>query len=188
MSYQYSSRPLEWKEFKKLMREMNRSIADKHNIYRKKYAQIQTLMAIGAYLGPLAMELLSIKWNQVRGVGAYFFVNESYRQPLVIDKELKSIIDKNYNIVNPLSDQAYIISENAAGLSGKPLAPIKFNNMLDNVFKQFGIDIPSPSSITLRRTFARKVWQDDGGSEGITQELAMELRLYAGSVKRYIQT
>ncbi|MEM9857239.1 MAG: hypothetical protein AAF843_07775 [Bacteroidota bacterium] len=187
MSYQYSSRPLEWKEFKKLMREMNRSIADKHNIYRKKYAQIQTLMAIGAYLGPLAMELLSIKWNQVRGVGAYFFVNESYRQPLVIEKELKSIIDKNYNIVNPLSDQAYIISENA-GLSGKSLAPIKFNNMLDNVFKQFGIDIPSPSSITLRRTFARKVWKDDRKSERIIKELAMELRLYVGSVERYVQT
>ncbi|MEM7107811.1 MAG: hypothetical protein AAF519_06270 [Bacteroidota bacterium] len=186
MSYTYSSRPLLWQEFQGLMREMNKTIADTGDIHRKKYAKIQTLIAIGAYLGPLAMELLSIKWYQVKDFGAYFFVNESYRQPLVIGKALKSIVDRNYKVINPLSNQAYVMGENT-GLTEKAIAPRRFTTILKNVFNEYGIDIPAASNATLRRTFARKVWTDDKQSKDILEELAVELRLYIGSVEKYVQ-
>lgn len=186
MTYLYNSRPMTREEYEYLIQRMDKSMKEPVHLDTRKQAALQTLIALGVHLGPLAYELLSITWSQVVDVGAYFFVKESYRQPLVLERDLLIMIKRNYEIVKPLSRSSLVFPGTTSSTQNRPIPPIRFNNMLANLFGEYDIQISDPNTNTLRRTFARKVWMEFNGSEDIVKELAIELRLYKGSVRRYV--
>ncbi len=186
MSYLFNSRPLTWEEYEYLIQKMDESINNPSESQPKKVASLQTLVALGVHLGPLSNELLRITWDQVVNVGSFTFKREQYRQPLVLEPDLRAIIKKNYERIQPLSKGAMILPDKT-GSSQRPIAALRFNNMLKNHLEECEIEISDPNANTLRRTFALKMWKDFNGSEEIVEVLAKELRLNKGSVIRYIQ-
>ena len=186
MSFVYSSRPLDWSEYLQVMMYLGHSIHGTDNLHQKKYAAVQTLVSLGVHLGPQALELLSIRWSEVIHRGAYIFANESHRQPLVLEPYLIQVIKRNYKLIKPASPHCLIMTDNL-GAAGQAIQPRRFNNILADVFKTAGINVDAPSSNTLRRTFARKIWLENGKSEDIIDELSNELRLGKGGVRRYIE-
>lgn len=184
MSYWYDSKPLRWNTFEWLMARMDERISDPQNLHRLKEARIQTLIAAGAYLGPMAVELLGMRWSDLRNSLAYFFCCEPHRQPLVIDPDFRQIVTKNYRLVQPQYRHELVLMRSR---EQRPYLPQMFNRVLAATFASFGLRVKVPTAYTLRRTFARKIWESEQGSEAIVKELATEFKMRKGSIKTFVR-
>lgn len=183
--YNDQSRAVEWQTFQTFLRDIDRYIEDGLNINQKDYAIYQTLIAIGGYFGPIISELLSIQWAQIYGPGSYIFTKEVHRQPLVIEPELRMLINRNYEIIKPPHLKTFILIDPKQFLN-RPAEPEKFNTDLSRLFTQFDIMAKKPFAMTLRKTFARKVLLDNN-TENFRKELAFELQISRQSLRSFIK-
>lgn len=180
------TQPLTWEQFEKLMLDMTAIIQSSEDRLKRKYAMYQTGIACGAYLGPTTNELLSIRWCDIKGVGAYIFKLETHRSPIVIPTELRVLIKKNYDILRPFSTQEFVIKDAFKDIN-KPIWGGVFNNVFLKILDQHGIDIPCPSVQTLRKTFARQTYLELGSTPEAIDLLAHELNYTRNNIANYIK-
>lgn len=177
------TKPMDWGQVEWLMSAMS-NYQDSSEYNQRKYAMYQVSIACGCYFGPTARELFSIRWKDIRGVGAYIFRCEPERSPLVIPPELRAIIDQNHTFLRPFSERDYVISTVD---NQKPVWSKVYNNVLAKVLYKFGIYIPNASAQTLRRTFALKVWHEFDNAQQASKELSKELNYPAADIPNYIK-
>lgn len=182
----YLTSPIEWSRYEGLMHQMDVFIEEQAGYKKVKYAMFQTSIACGCHFGVLTKELLSLRWNDVVGVGAYYFKHKPNRSPILIDQRLKELIKKNMTAVKPLSQSQLIINESLLP-TDKVISPRKYNTILQRIFDQFDLDVQGASVQTLQRTFARKVWQELGQTDDALLELSKELGYKIGPIRHYVQ-
>ena len=154
--------------------------------YKKiKYAKYQTSIALGCNLGLTFKELIRFRWIDVVGVDRYVFKDEPHRPPIVISEEIDEMVMRNYAIVNPMSNEHYIVNSSLSA-NNKLIAPHQYNAALKSIFENFGIVVPTPCSQTLRRTYARKIWVDQGKSEDALHELSEILQCNLNRSRKYV--
>ncbi len=178
------TKPMDWSQVEWLMSSMSNNHEESEYIQRK-YAMYQVSIACGCHFGPTARELFSIKWKDIRGVGAYMFRYEPQRSPIVIQPELRAIIEENHAFLRPFSQQEYIVTNSLE--NNKPVWGRVYNNVLEKLLHKFGIYIPNPSAQTLRRTFALKVLEDLDNEHLAIKELSRELGYPIDQIPRYIK-
>lgn len=188
--------PLHWEEeFQKLLRDLSVSIHEASGQKKVTLARYQTAIAIGGYLGPRAKELLSLKWFDFLGKSEsdlYEFKTEKQRKIYFNDKLLK-LINSNYLIVDPINIHDYILQspKNPA----KAITTRAFNKAFKSLLESHSISTDNPSSHTLRKTFAHRIFQNQGANEKALIMLAEILnhsstkytRRYLGIRKRQIK-
>lgn len=185
MSYLYQSEPLPWEVYELLMRRMDTFIDDASDHTKIKYAGYQTVIAVGCHFGPKAKELLTMRWSDLLQVGTYLFRQEAQRSPLVIEGDLRAIVNRNHRIVKPSYAQQYILQGSSA--NDKPLISRHFNTALSRMFEQFDIKVEAPSVMTLRKTFALKIWAEYGKSDEGLAVLSKEFALPKHSVRQMLK-
>ena len=183
MSYLYDQKPIEWSEFMKLMEAMNKDIKGADDISSIRLARKQTSIALGAFLGLRAKELLFTRWSEVANHIYYKFKFEA-RPRIKLDLYLKKMIRKNWILINPLKF-GYILPDPFDASS--PITPLKFNNILHQLFAKYDISTPAPTTLTLRKTYALKVWQENGFSDQMLKNLSEELGYDLATMKLFVK-
>lgn len=163
---QTSCSPLKWdEEFQKLLRDLSIAIHEAGGQRKITLARYQTAIAIGGYLGPRAKELLHLTWFDFIGKSAkdlYEFKTEKNRKIYYNDKLLR-LVNANYLIVDPVNVHDFILQSPAH--PGRAITTRGFNKALQKLFKEYKIYTDNPSSHTLRKTFARRIFQNKGADE-----------------------
>ena len=179
------TRPLEWPVFEKFLRNMTFLIQQQHGPQQRIYASLQTAIALAGHLGLGMLELSAATWRQVKGKRVYTFVIERHRGRLPIDADLRATIDANYDILQPSLDQS--VCKEAYFPDNTTMYPSLFSKYLEQLFTQLQINVPHPSIVTLRRTYARKRWLVDfEGSPHAFKKLAVELKMTESATRAFV--
>lgn len=158
-------------------------------------ARYQTAIAIGGYLGPRAKELLHFTWFDFldkQEKDLFEFKTEKHRKAYFNDKLLR-LVHSNYAIVDPLNVHDYILQSPAH--PGKPITTRSFNRGFHKLLDKVEITTDNPSSHTLRKTFASRVFKLKGAdeqalifvSEILNHSSTQYTRKYLGIRKRQIR-
>lgn len=158
--------PLHWEnQFQKLLKDMSVAIHEMDGTRKVTLARYQTAIAIGCYLGPRAKELRTFIWNDFIGKSSkdlFEFKTEKHRK-IHFNEKLIRLLHANYKIIDPINIHDYILQ--SPSHPGKAISTRAFNKGLLYWFKYFGIKTDNPSSHTLRKTFAQRVFKNRGASE-----------------------
>ncbi len=131
---------------------------------KKHLACYQTSIAIGGYLGPRAKELLQFTWHHVinkKEKDLYEFKTEKNRK-VYYNNKLLQLVKANFQIIDPINVHDFILASNELN---KPITTRAFNKSFKHILKQYSIETDNPSSHTLRKTFAYRVFKNEGGDE-----------------------
>lgn len=163
---------------------------------KKTMARYQTAIAIGGYLGPRAKELLHFTWFdfvEKTEKDLFEFKTEKDRK-VYFNKKLLRLIRSNYAIVDPDNVHEYIMQ--GPGQPGRPISTVAFNKTFKKLLERFEIETDNPSSHTLRKTFAARVFRKQGADENalifvseiLNHSSIQYTRKYIGIRKRQIRT
>ncbi len=146
-------------------------------------ARYQVAIAFGCYHGPIFRELAHLQWQDLQG--AFYTFRFESRDSVVIDQNLKPMVARNYQWAN--ADRADQRLLQHPLVRDKMVSARLFNQTLRHIFNDFGIDSPDVNFQTLRKTFARKVYEDMGRSEMALEILAHELGYSGHQVKAFVR-
>ncbi|QSE96512.1 tyrosine-type recombinase/integrase [Fulvivirga lutea] len=158
--------PLDWdREFQKLLKELSVAIHEAEGERKVTLARYQTAIAIGGYLGPRAKELLHFTWFDFLGKSekdVYEFKTEKNRK-IYFNEKLLKLISANYKIIDPNNVHDFILE--SPKHPGKPISTRAFNKAFKKVLENYNVITDNPSSHTLRKTFAYRVFDNKGKDE-----------------------
>ncbi len=158
--------PLKWdEEFQKLLHELSVMIHEASGQRKVTLARYQTAIAIGGYLGARAKELLHFTWFDFVGKTTkdlFEFKTEKKRKIHFNDKLVK-LVNANYKIVDPINIHDLIMQR--PGSPGTPVTTRAFNKMFKSLLEKLEIKTDNPSSHTLRKTFAYRIFKNRSGDE-----------------------
>ena len=180
------SQPLPWNIYLTLMQSISTHISTLPSEHKqKRYAAYQLAIAAGCQLGLTARELLILTWQDIMYVRTYTYKKEPWRKPKPLEEPLCTIIQNNYNIIQPEYLQQWVLTDPL--IRHKPLASIRFNMALKAIFQRFDITVDYPSALTLRKTYAYQQWiQSDFSTEALSS-LALELGLNQNEIRRMLK-
>lgn len=179
----YQQRPIEWETFLNLMNDMDAYLVTASENEMLKLAAYQTAIAFGCYIGPNSTDLLNLTWRDLLADKFYFKFEE--RTPSTLDDDLKTIIHKNFDLINPSEMIRFLLYDNFK--ANHPIRAKRFNTVLNDVLKQFGVDTPNPNYQTLRKTYAHKVYLDLGGGENAIEILSEEFNYSPNLMRTFIR-
>lgn len=117
------------------------------------------LVAIGIYTGLRISDILGLTWEQVQGYT--FDVVEGKtkkRREIQVSPDLARIIA---SVATPAANGYIFTYRN----TGRPITVQAANQRLKAAFEAYGIEAQNASSHTLRKTFARRVWEAHGKTD-----------------------
>ncbi|MCB0495652.1 MAG: tyrosine-type recombinase/integrase [Cyclobacteriaceae bacterium] len=158
--------PLDWDgEFQKLLKELSVTIHESEGERKIMLARYQTAIAIGGYLGPRAKELLHFTWYDFLDKSdkdLYEFKTEKHRK-IYFNEKLLKLVTSNYKIVDPINIHDLILE--SPRHPGRSISTRAFNKAFKNILEKADIETENPSSHTLRKTFAYRVFDNKGKDE-----------------------
>ena len=185
-SWSYHQKPLLWAVYEKLMHDMSIRLKQlkSNEMERDKLARYQIAIAFGCHLGPNAKELLHLKWYDVFN-DTYTFRYEPHRMSHFIDQVVRVTALKNFHLLKYDTLSHFILPDAFSPV--KPIVPKVFNKVLASILADFGIATPEPSYLTLRKTYARKIYEDLAQDMQALRLLSEELRLPLSVMKSFIK-
>jgi len=157
MSKKTVTAPLKWTTAMKLlaiMRETN------------DLAESRLLFALGFYTGLRISDMLQLSWQDLE-----YSILEIEEQKtgkfrkIDLNKKLLAIIQEVKSIIQPFDYNQFIFKGKRGPNKNKPLTVVGANNRIKQIFKRFDIKTQNPSSHTLRKTFALRVYNVNQRSE-----------------------
>jgi integrase len=142
--------------------EWNTMLGLKQRLQKDKQTRDFLLITLGCYFGLRIGDLLSLRWNDIRGKSEFSLTEQKTKKsrkitinPSVIEalnlcsKELK------------LETNPYIFSNRW----GDKISVSYVNKRLKLIFKKYNVKVQNPSSHTLRKTFGKRIFESDSRSE-----------------------
>jgi len=141
-----------------------------HQLKQDKRYRDYLLICLGSYFGLRAKDLLSLRWCDL-------YDGEQVRAEILLTE---SKTGKKRNItINPTAADAltYVRAELTrlgkfsqndyifANRWGDRISINYINKQLHRIFEHYNVKVQNPSTHCLRKTFARRVWDQDGKSE-----------------------
>ena len=149
--------PLKWTTAMKLLAIMRES---------DDLAESRLLFALGFYTGLRISDILKLRWQDIENPILNIEEQKTGKfRRIDLNKKLQVIIQKVRVIVQPFDSNQFIFKGKRGPNKDKPLTVVGANNRIKQVFKRFDIQTQNPSSHTLRKTFALRVYNVNQRSE-----------------------
>jgi len=167
---------LDWNEMTNLVRKL-----ENDNNYKLSF-----LVSIGCFFGLRISDLLSLKWEQILEVDEFTITEKKTqkKRTIRINPQLKNHILNCYNHINPTSIESNIlISQKGSVFSNQQI-----NHLLKLMKEKYKLNIKNISSHSLRKTFARQVYNQNSDNAELALVKLMELLNHSSMAitKRYI--
>lgn len=153
--------PLKWIEAQNLLKLLK--VDNKHNS--------RLLFALGFYTGLRISDILQIKWSDIISSNGEPKEKLSLKEiktgkirEIDINENLREIIEEALKFENPKSFSLYCFTFKRHNLK-KPLTVTGANKRIKTIFSRYSIKTQNPSSHTLRKTFALRVFEANNKSE-----------------------
>lgn len=137
------------------------------------------LVALGIYTGLRISDILALTWEQVQA-GTIDLVEgkTKKRRRITVHPELARII------ASVPASNGYVFTYRN---TGRPITVQAANQRLKAAFEAYGIEAQNASSHTLRKTFARRVWEANGKTDAALVLLSQVLNHKdTATTRRYI--
>lgn len=149
--------PLKWPDAQNLLKLLKAD--EKH--------ETRLLFALGFYTGLRISDILSVTWELLEGRA--FDVTEKKTGKLRhvdIAPDLAKIIAEARRALHPGATPAGLVFTSKRGRTiGARLTVVGANKRIREALQGYGIHAQNPSSHTLRKTFARRVYENNGRTE-----------------------
>ena len=174
---------MEWNDFLELL---NRLHTDGNN-------RFYLLMGIGCYTGLRISDILTLKWTDVLNKDTIRLQEKKTGKPREIkfNGNLTRVINEGWAATTCRDrEHEYIFSNR----SGTPFSVQYVNRELHNIFFKYQVKVQNGSSHSLRKTFSKRVYEQNGKTEDILIVLSKILnhsniaitREYLGLTKQVI--
>lgn len=136
------------------------------------------LVAIGIYTGLRISDILALTWEQVQQEAIHLFNPEkNHNKIITVHPELARII------ASVPASNGYVFTYRN---TGRPITVQAANQRLKAAFEAYGIEAQNASSHTLRKTFARRVWEAYGSKKDSEHLLADYFGINLTAVRKMI--
>lgn len=144
------------------------------------------MCAVGFYTGLRIGDILSLTWGQIKGDRMEVVEQKTGKfRKIELHPEFKKLVRQCLASLpdncQP-TDSAYIFVEHRATPKGKrayrrtdrkkPITVVAAIKRFKKALERYGIETENPSTHTLRKTFGRRVWENNGKSEAALVLLA----------------
>lgn len=148
--------PIKWQQAQSIVKCL---LADqKHNT--------ALLFASGFYFGLRISDILKLKWEHIKS--NEFTITEQKTKKtrtIQVHTDFKKIMGKAIEQMEaaPVNENFVFVAQK--GNTNKPISVIAANKRIKNAFINCGIATANPSSHTLRKTFGKRVYENNGRTE-----------------------
>lgn len=149
--------PLKWTTAMKLLAIMRES---------DELAESRLMMALGFYTGLRISDILKLRWVDLENTVLEIEEQKTKKvRTIDLNKKLLMIIQEAKNMIQPLEVNQFIFKGKRGPNKNRALTVVGANNRIKQTFKRFDIETQNPSSHTLRKTFALRVYEMNQRSE-----------------------
>lgn len=129
-------------------------------------AESRLLFALGFYTGLRISDILKLRWQDVENPILEIVEQKTGKvRRIDLNKKLQVIIQQVRVIIQPMDSNQFIFKGKRGPNKNKPLTVVGANNRIKQIFERFDIQTQNPSSHTLRKTFALRVYNVNQRSE-----------------------
>jgi integrase len=125
------------------------------------------LFASGFYFGLRISDILSLTWGQI--LSPSFEITEQKtgkRREITVHRQFRKLVKEITARVGYPHEKDFVFTAQRRGMrKDRPISVIAANKRIKKAFDQYGIDAQNPSSHTLRKTFGRRVYENNNQSE-----------------------
>lgn len=149
--------PLKWTTAMKLLAIMRES---------DELAESRLMMALGFYTGLRISDILKLRWQDLEKPILEIEEQKTKKgRTIDLNKKLIKIIQEVRAIIQPMNERQFIFNGKRGPNKNKALTVVGANNRIKQIFERFDIETQNPSSHTLRKTFALRVYEINQRSE-----------------------
>ena len=149
--------PLKWTTAMKLLAIMRES---------DDLAESRLFFALGFYTGLRVSDILKLRWQDLENPILNIEEQKTGKfRRIDLNKKLQVIIQQVRVIIQPFDSNQFIFKGKRGPNKNKPLTVVGANNRIKQIFERFDIQTQNPSSHTLRKTFALRVYNVNQRSE-----------------------
>lgn len=157
MSKKTVTAPLKWTTAMKLLAIMRET---------EDLAESRLLLALGFYTGLRISDMLRLNWQDLENPILEIKEQKTGKSRTIdLNRKLLVIINEVKQIIQPIDANQFIFKGKRGPNKNKPLTVVGANNRIKQIFKRFDIKTQNPSSHTLRKTFALRVYNVNQRSE-----------------------
>ena len=152
---QTATEPLQWSTAQTILKLLKTESRHKDRL----------LFGIGFYTGLRIGDILPLKWEQVSDSKDIVLFEGKSQKPrkITFHRSLQTIFKETRAALPTLSHLFIFAPDSNPG--GNPISTTAANKRINNVFTRYGITTQNPSSHTLRKTFARRVFEASGKND-----------------------
>lgn len=125
------------------------------------------LFAAGFYFGLRISDILSLTWGQI--LSPSFEITEQKtgkRREITVHRQFRKLVKQITDRVGYPHKKDFVFTAQRRGMrKDRPISIIAANKRIKKAFDQYGISAQNPSSHTLRKTFGRRVYENNNKSE-----------------------
>jgi integrase len=136
--------------------EWNQSMNLIRNLYNDGNYKISLLISFGSFWGLRISDILSLKWEQVYNLDEFIIVEKKTKKnrEIKINAQLKRHISDCYQKIRPRILSEFIFTSQ----KGSIYSVQRINVILKDLKKQYNLKIKNFSSHSLRKAFAREIF------------------------------
>ena len=126
------------------------------------------LLAAGIYFGLRVGDILSLTWKQI--LAEHFTITEGKTQKtrkIDVHPDFQKLARKVARLSQVREEEECLVftHQRSDGDQGRPITVVAANKRIRKAFEAYGIETQNPSSHTLRKTFGRRVYENNHKSE-----------------------
>jgi len=126
------------------------------------------MLASGIYFGLRIGDILQLTWQQI--LSDHFAITEGKTQKvrkIDVHKDFKKLASRVGRLCNISEgeDRLVFTHQRSDGNQERPITVVAANKRIKRAFEEYGIETQNPSSHTLRKTFGRRVYENNHKSE-----------------------
>ena len=168
--------PLDWNEAMSLIRKLARDGNHKMSL----------LIAIGCFSGLRISDILDLRWKQILDAEEFTIMERKTKKlrTIRINRQLRQHIRECYEAIQPLSLQSHILMSR----KGSVYSVQRINVILKELKRKYRLKVRHFSCHSLRKTFGRQVYSQNGENAELALVKLMELFNHSSVsiTKRYL--
>lgn len=125
------------------------------------------MFAAGFYFGLRIGDVLRLRWSHITADRFQIQEQKTGKTRIVdVHRDFKKIVDQALaDRPQPDGERYVFVSQRSGADRSKPISVVAANKRIKKAFEHCGITAQNPSSHTLRKTFGRRVWENNDQSE-----------------------
>ena len=125
------------------------------------------LFASGFYFGLRIGDILRLKWGQITSSSFRLIEGKTKKKRAIdIHKDFTRLVNKVIKEIGTQDPEQFVfVAQRRNMRKDRPISLVAANKRIKKAFDQYGIETQNPSSHTLRKTFARRVYENEQKSE-----------------------